>query len=139
MDKVTEPQLKAAEARGRAMLASEPRAASARYDAPSERVVVELVNGCAYAFPAQRVEDLRGADDAALANVIVDGAGFNLHWPDLDADLFVPALVAGVFGTRAFMASELGRHAGRARSPAKTAAARTNGAKGGRTRKAAAR
>lgn len=41
----------------------------------------------------------------------------------------------GVFGTRKWM-SELARRAGRATSPAKAAAARANGAKGGRPRKA---
>jgi hypothetical protein len=61
--------------------------------------------------------------------------GFNLHWPALDVDLFVPALLAGVFGTRAWMARELARVGGQARSAAKTKAARANGAKGGRPRK----
>ena len=73
-----------------------------------------------------------------LGDIQVDGLGFNLHWPALDVDLYVPALIAGIFGTRAWMASELARVAGRAKSPAKTAAARRNGAKGGRPRKTAA-
>ena len=67
----------------------------------------------------------------------VDEVGFNLHWPALDVDLYVPALVSGIFGTRAWMTSELARLAGKATSPAKAAAARSNGAKGGRPRKAA--
>ena len=119
------------------MLKTEPRARAARFDRKSGRVVIELTNGCAYAFPAQLVQDLRGAADDELADVKVDGAGFNLHWPMLDADLYVPALVAGIFGTRAWMARELASAAGRARSPAKAAAARANGAKGGRPRKVA--
>jgi hypothetical protein len=48
----------------------------------------------------------------------VDGAGFNLHWPALDVDLYVPALLAGVFGTRSWIARELARLAGQATSPA---------------------
>ncbi len=66
-----------------------------------------------------------------------DAAGFSLHWPKPDVDLYVPALLSGVFGTRAWMASELARMAGRTQSPAKAAAARANGAKGGRPRKPA--
>jgi hypothetical protein len=50
----------------------------------------------------------------------------------------VPALVSGLFGTRAWMTRELARVAGQSVSPAKAAAARTNGAKGGRPRKVAA-
>jgi hypothetical protein len=60
----------------------------------------------------------------------VDGLGFNLHWRALD--LFVAALVSGIFGTRARMSRELAGVAGQTRSPAKAAAARANGAKGGR-------
>ena len=108
-----------------------------RYHPDVRRVVVELVNGCTYAFPVALVQDLQAAGDADLAEVCVDGLGFNLHWPRLDADLYVPALVAGVFGTRAWMMRDLARRAGQATSPAKAAAARANGAKGGRPRRSA--
>ena len=134
---VTEAQLAAAEARGRALLQTEPRAAAARFDRVTGRIVVDLVNGCSYAFPATLVEDLQGAGEDALAGVEVDGAGFNLHWAALGVDLYVPALISGLFGTRAWMTRELARLAGQATSPAKAAAARSNGAKGGRPRKAA--
>lgn len=134
---VTDAQIKRAEARGRKMLETEPRASAAHYDPASGRVVVDLVNGCSYAFPAQLVQDLHSASSDALAGVEVDGLGFNLHWPALDVDLYVPALVAGIFGTRAWMTRELARVAGQATSPAKAAAARSNGAKGGRPRKTA--
>lgn len=137
MVELNEAQLRAAEAHGREMLTTEPRASAAYFDRDKRRVVVELVNGCVYGFPADLIEDLQNAGDAALAAVEVDSAGFNLHWPALDADLYVPALVSGVFGTRAWMTRELARVAGQARSPAKAAAARRNGAKGGRPRKAA--
>jgi hypothetical protein len=134
---VTDAQLKAAEARGRKMRETEPRASSARYDQTTGKVVVDLVNGCSYAFPAQLVQDLQGASGESLAEIEVDSVGFNLHWPALDVDLFVPALVSGIFGTRRWMASQLARIAGRTKSPAKAAAARLNGAKGGRPRKSA--
>ena len=137
MANVTDAQLKGAEARGRKMLETQPRASAARYDPATGRVVVDLVNGCSYAFPARLVQDLHDASDDALAGVEVDGLGFNLHWPVLDADLYVPALVSGIFGTRSWMTRELARVAGQKTSPAKAAAARSNGAKGGRPRKTA--
>jgi hypothetical protein len=95
------------------------------------RIVIDLANGCAPAFPADRVQELRGASRDDLAKVEVDGFGLNLHWPKLDVDLYVPALVAGIFGTRAWTAGELARIAGRTQSHGKAAAARLNGAKGG--------
>jgi hypothetical protein len=136
MAKLTDAGFKAAEARGRKMLETEPRASSAHYDRKSGRIVIDLVNGCTYAFPAQLVQDLQGATHDDLADIEVDGLGFDLHWPALDVDLYVPALVAGIFGTRDWMTKELARRAGQAKSPAKTVAARANGSKGGRPRKA---
>ena len=135
MAPLIDAEFDAAEARGHERMRTEPRASAACYDAETGRVVLELVNGCTYIFPARMAEELHGADDAALAEIVVDGAGFNLHWPHLDADLSVPATVAGVFGTKAWMAREWAREAGRATSSAKAAASRANGAKGGRPRK----
>jgi len=62
---------------------------------------------------------------------------WGLHWESLDIDHYIPALIDGVFGTRAWM-SELGKLGGTSRSKAKQTAARKNGRKGGRPRKAAA-
>lgn len=138
MATITDAELAAAEARGEDVLAAEPRAAAVSYDRASGRVVVDLTNGCTYAFPARLVQDLQGAGKAELGRIEIDGGGLDLHWPALDVDLYVPSLVAGIFGTRAWMTRELARAAGRARSPAKAAAARANGRKGGRPRKATA-
>jgi hypothetical protein len=137
MVELSDAQLARAKTAGSKMLATEPRASAARYDRDSGRMVVDLLNGCAYVFPTRLVEDLQGASAGDLAGVEVDGLGFNLHWPALDVDLYVPALVAGIFGTRAWMTRELARVAGQAKSPAKAATSRSNGAKGGRPRKTA--
>lgn len=130
----SDEKLEAAEARARTMLETEPRAASARFDAATGRIVVDLTNGCTFAFPARRIEELERAGDAEIAEVEVAGAGCGLHWPSRDADLTIGGLMNGVFGTRKWM-SELARRAGRTTAPAKAAAARANGAKGGRPRK----
>lgn len=110
------------------------RARSARYDAATGRIEVELTNGCLFAFPAELGQGLRGASAAQLAEVEVTPSGTGLHWESLDADLLVSSLLRGVFGSRRWM-SELGRLGGQATSPAKAAAARRNGRKGGRPRK----
>ena len=135
MDQAIEAELAAAAARGKQIAETEPRASAARYNHASGRVVLDLVNGCTYIFPAQLVEDLTNASAADLETIEVTGQGFNLYWPALEADLYVPALVSGIFGTKAWMTRELARRAGQATSPAKAAAARSNGVKGGRPRK----
>ena len=100
---------------------------------PLGRIVVDLTNGCTFAFPPRLAQGLETATDEQLGAVEILGAGYGLHWEPLDVDLSVPGLMAGLFGTQAYMA----RRAGQAKSPAKAAAARANGAKGGRPRKQA--
>ena len=137
MAEATDAKLRKAEVLGKSLLASGPRASAARYDSATGRVVIDLVNGCSYAFPAALVQDLQDVGVEDLAGVEVDGLGFNLHFPALDADLYVPALVSGIFGTRDWMTRELARISGRKTSTTKALAARANGAKGGRPRKEA--
>ena len=133
MVELTDTRIDAALERGRTARLAEPRAQACRYDRVSGRIVVELTNGCIFAFPARLAEGLEDASDEQLAQVEIQGSGYGLHWEALDADLSVPGLLTGLFGTRAYMA----RQAGRATSPAKAAAARSNGLKGGRPRKTA--
>lgn len=130
---LTETEIDAALERGRIAQQTEPRAAAARYDRKNSRIIVDLTNGCTFAFPPRLAQGLETATDEELASIEILGAGYGLHWETLDADLSVPGLLAGLFGTRAHMA----RLAGQATSPAKAAAARANGAKGGRPKKQA--
>lgn len=133
MADLTDAEINAAQERGRIAHQTEPRATSARYDRKNGRVIVDLTNGCTFAFPPRMAQGLEAATDDELASVEILGAGYGLHWETLDADLSVPGLLAGLFGTKAYMA----RRAGQATSPAKSAAARANGVKGGRPRKQA--
>ena len=82
-------------------------------------------------------KDLAGPDPADLAEIEITPSGLGLHWPRLDADVYVPGFMKGIYGTRRWMAALLGAEGGKSSSPAKAAAARTNGAKGGRPRKQA--
>ena len=131
-----DPMFDKAVRRGRRSLADEPRAKAARYDRARGRVVVDLTNGCSFAFPARVAQGLGDATDAELAGVEILGAGYGLHWEKLDVDLSVPGLLAGVFGTKAYMDRMRASRAGSATSARKARAARKNGKKGGRPRKA---
>lgn len=134
MAELSQAQIDRANAAGRELAAAVPHAVRARYDRRSRRIVIELTNGSLFAFPAELAQGLAGASPEALGEIELSGGGYGLHWPSLDVDLTVPGLLAGIFGTARWMAA----NAGRATSPAKAAAARRNGAKGGRPRKAAA-
>jgi len=133
MAELTDAQISAALERGLAARVQEPRAAAARYDRRLRRVIVELTNGCTFSFPPKLAQGLEAATGAQLSQVEILGAGSGLHWETLDADLSIPDLLAGLFGTRTYLA----KRAGLATSPAKAAAARANGTKGGRPRRAA--
>lgn len=126
-----------AAAQGAVRAAAHLQATAARYDARRKRVVVELANGSQFAFPPALAQGLEHARAADLAEIEITPLGTGLHWPRLDADLSVEGLLAGLFGSRAWMRQHAA-HAGRTTSPAKAQAARTNGAKGGRPRKEAA-
>ena len=120
---------------GAAWVADGTLARSATYDDSRAEIQITLANGASVRLPAHLIDGLRDAPDAARSRVEVSGIGYGLHWPDLDLDLSVPALLAGIFGTRRWLDEQRARTAGRSRSPAKSSAARNNGAKGGRPRK----
>lgn len=127
---LTDADIKEATRRGQEDVANRPVPESVRYDRVSGRIIVEFANGSAFMVPARSLQDLDGASDEDLAEVELWG-GYGLHWDTLDVDFTIPGLMAGNFGTARFMQQK----GGQSRSPAKVAAARENGKKGGRPRK----
>ncbi len=114
------------------------RATSARYDRKSARIILETTNGYLFGFPVSAIPALGEATPKQLAQMELEPGGGGLHWEKLDADLSVPGLLLSSLGRREKL-TEFARAAGKTKSPAKAAASRANGAKGGRPRKTAAR
>ena len=125
----------AAEARGLSDHEGQPRAVRARYDRSRAQIVIGLDSGLQLMFPPRLAQGLEKATPDQLSRIEISPSGDGLHWPDIDADLFVPGLLQGVFGSKSWMARSLGASGGRSRSDAKAAAARDNGLKGGRPKK----
>ena len=100
---ITEREMEQAAKRMHALRQS-GHAVSARYDRRTSRVVVKLNTGVQIAFPPALAEGLVGASQEDLAEIEISPAGLGLHWPRLDADVYVPALLQGVFGTKNWMA-----------------------------------
>jgi Protein of unknown function (DUF2442) len=105
---LTDEDIEAANERGRIEHATKPRALSARFDAPSQKLVVELANGATFIFPPRLAQGLERATDEQLMQVEILGAGFGLHWDELDADHRLEDLLAGYFGSRRYMAERFG-------------------------------
>lgn len=134
MDKETfNQQYERAVEAGKSAQENEPRAIAARYDEANHRLVVELQSGVIFIVPCTLIQGLGGAEPEKIAAVKVMPRGEALHWDELDVQMSVPGLIAGLFGTRRWMA-ELGRQGGRITSEAKRTAVRENGKKGGRPR-----
>ena len=128
-------QIKRARQAAKTADATEARVASARYDQESDRIVIDLKNGATFIVPVVMLEGFANASPAELADIEVTPSRAGLHWEKLDIDLNVPALLKGAFGSKTWM-SELGKKGGSTTSEAKASAARENGKKGGRPRKA---
>ncbi len=116
-----------------------PRAIAAHYDRRSGRIAIRLDSKLDVSFSPRDAQGLEDGTPAELADIEVLPPGLGLHWPKLDADLYVPALLAGIMGSRKWMAARLGRVGGKSKSPAKRAASRANGRLGGRPKNAAGR
>jgi hypothetical protein len=115
--------------------ASQPKAVSAQYDRRIGRIVILLSSGLEVAFSPHNAQGLEGALPADLDSIEISPSGFGIHFPKLDADLYLPAVLAGFLGSEKWMASRLGSAGGKSRSAAKTSAAKRNGQLGGRPRK----
>lgn len=123
--------------RGLEMLGTIPHALSARYDRRVGRIVVQLSTGLEISFSPRDAQGLETATVEQLREIEIDPPGFGLHFPALDSDLYIPALLEGFFGSKQWMAARLGELGGKAKSAAKARASRANGRKGGRRKKAA--
>jgi hypothetical protein len=125
---ISREQFKAANARAAVMIARGPVARAARYDARRGLIVIALEGGCEFAFPVALAEGLADAPRSKLAKIKISPNGLGLHWPLLDADLYV---IEGAFGSRRWM-QQIGKLGGSSHSAAKAKASRENGKRGGR-------
>jgi hypothetical protein len=127
-------RFKAARALGQKRVEDASGVTDASYDRASDVVRLVFRGGGSMTIPRRLIPGLEGQSASALESVSVTPAGDALLWPSIDADVYIPGLVERAFGQRLF-ASASGRRGGRRRSKAKAAAARLNGAKGGRPKK----
>ncbi len=114
---------------------SGPRAVSAHFDRKSGHIVIKLSSRLILSFFPQDAQGLENARPSQLEEIEITPSGLGIHFPQLDADLYVPGLLEGFLGSRKWMAARLGQAGGQSRSRAKKAASRANGALGGRPKK----
>jgi hypothetical protein len=128
-------EIEAANKRAAARLSRTPTAIAAHYDPRIDRLVIDLSSGLSIAFRPQDAQGFELAKAEQLAEIEISPSGLGLHFPVIDADIYLPGLLEGFLGSRHWMAAQLGKAGGSATSSAKTAAARANGKRGGRPKK----
>ena len=133
-----EREIEAANTRMEHAIKRGPVALSVRYDRRLKRVLVTLGSGLVVGFRPADVQGLEQATVADLTEIEISPSGLGLYFRTVDADVYLPALLGGAFGSKRWLAAILGSAGGKARTSTKVAASRTNGAKGGRPRKQAA-
>jgi hypothetical protein len=125
-----------------------PRAARAFYAVGENKIVIVLKNHAELHIPIKNIQGLQQATPQQLGKMQLTTSGNAVHWEELDVQMSIEGLAVGVFGTQQWMrqlkdvdamasaaASHFGRLGGKARTPAKKAAARANGKMGGRPRR----
>ena len=132
---ITKDILDAANQRSAEKKAAFPTVVAVRYDRRIGRIVIELMSGLELAFSPKQVQGLEHAHVADLLDSEISPSGLGIHFPKLDADIYIPALLEGFLGSKRWMAAENGKLGGASASPAKAAAARQNGKLGGRPKK----
>jgi hypothetical protein len=115
---------------------SPPHAIRARYDRRLRRILIRFSSGLDVSFSPRDAQGLEKATAAQLNQIEISPSGHGVHFPRIDVDLYLPALLMGFLGSRNWMAGRLGALGGKSRSAAKIAAAKRNGRRGGRPRRA---
>lgn len=90
-----------------------------RYDRKTGRIVIQLSSRLIVSFSPGDVEGLEDARPSQLSEIEISPSGFGIHFPAVDADLYVPGLLNGFLGSKKWMASRLGQIGGQSRSRAK--------------------
>jgi hypothetical protein len=114
-----------------------PTVVAACYDRRISRIVLALDSGLDLSFPPHAAQGLENARPCDLDVIEISPSGFGVHFPKLDVDLYLPALVEGFLGSRRWIAAQNGKIGGKVASAAKRQAAQRNGKLGGRPRKIA--
>ncbi len=128
-------EFEAANKRAAARLRKVPCATSAQYERKRDRVVIALSTGIEVAFRPRDAQGLERARPDQLEAIEISPSGLGIHFPKLDADIYLPALLEGFLGSKRWIAAEHGKIGGSVSTKAKAAAARRNGKLGGRPRK----
>ena len=96
-------EIKLAKKAGKEAYLNEPRAISVKYNKKTGRVIIDLITGVSFMFPASMAEELVDVSKSDLSDVSVLADGFAIYWKKIDVALSVPDLLKGIFGSKGWM------------------------------------
>lgn len=100
MELIDEDLFEAANRRGAARKAAFPAVIAARYDLGIARIVLSLDSGVDLCLPLEQVAGCERALPADLDVVEISPSGFGVHFPKIDADMYLPLLFEQFLGSR---------------------------------------
>jgi len=91
------------------MIITEPRAGERikNVRCTSDLLIVDLTDGRTVSVPLAWYPRLQSATSGQRNNWRVSGAGFGIHWPDVDEDLSVDGLLRGAPASRGSAVQQL--------------------------------
>ena len=88
---------------------STPRAVAARYDRKRRQIVIDLSSKLAISVCPEGVQGLENYKASDLDEIEITPSGLGIHFPRLDADVYVSGVLEGFLGSKEWMSSRRGR------------------------------
>jgi hypothetical protein len=96
---ITEGVFETANRRGEEQKEKFPAAIAVRYDYPTAQVVISLASDEQIAFAPGDAQGLRDAQPDDLLDAEISPSGLGVHFPRIDADIYIPALLEAISGS----------------------------------------
>lgn len=93
---ISEKEITEANRRADEMKKAFSPAVSVRYDEQISKIVITLANGIELTFAPSKVRGLENAKPAGLLNAEISPSGLGIHFPYIDADVYIPSLLRSV-------------------------------------------
>ena len=97
---ISDSVFEAANQRAKAIAAELPAAVAVKYDKRISRVVIRLASGLELAVAPRDAEGLEHARPADLVDAQISPSGLGVHFPRIDADIYIPGLLQGVLASK---------------------------------------
>ena len=97
---ISEHSFAAAKRRGKRVKAAFPVAVAVRYDSRIARLGISFSTGVDVSFPPRLAQGLEKTKPVDLTGAEISPSGLGVHFPRLDAYLYILALLAGFLGSQ---------------------------------------